>query len=109
VITNLSRILTAIHDQDPRAWLYLPHAHPWSLGSAAAAWVSDEVPPEAEDEPDAGVPEAAKRAGLMRVLPIAVVQEIVANARAQVPHADEALLLKALLHYYDTDAFAVFS
>jgi hypothetical protein len=109
MVTTLSEFLATVVRQDARGWLYLPKDRPWGLQSEAAVFVNDEVPPDEEGLPDAGIPEAARRAGLMPVLPVSVVQEIVFNATAQVPNADGPLLLKALLHYYDTDAFADFT
>ena len=105
-LTTLGQVLREVGGQSERAWLYLPAEASWTLECRAAVLESEEIPPESEDDPIAGVPEAARQAGLVRVLPISVVGEIVANARAQVSDADDTVLLKAFLHYYDTDAFA---
>ncbi len=102
---TLGDVLGEVDEQEPRGWLYLPRNAAWSLESPAAVFVSEEVLPESEDDADAGVPEAARQAGLMQVLPISVVQDVVTNLRAQIPSADKTMLLKALLHYYDFDAF----
>jgi hypothetical protein len=102
---TLRDVIGDIDTQNSRAWLYLPAEKPWTLESEAQVLESDEVPPEMEDEPDAGVPELAKQLGLIQVLPITVVQDIVANANAQHPGADGAMLLSALIYYYNHDAF----
>jgi hypothetical protein len=66
---------------------------------------SEEVPPELEDDPDAGVPEFAKRNNLIQALPVTVVQDIATNARSQKPDANLGDLLYAFLYYYKHDAF----
>lgn len=52
----------------------------------AAVLESDEIPEEEEDLPEAGVPEFAKANDLKQVLPITVVQDIVANLKLFVRH-----------------------
>ncbi len=99
--------IATIAERSTTAWVYLPADRNWSLSSKCAILESEEVPPEHEDEPDAGVPEFAKRNGLMRVLPVAVVQDIVTNARAQEPDATLEVLFEALEYYYENDAFLV--
>jgi hypothetical protein len=102
---TLRDVLGAIDGHSTRAWLYLPSETPWTLESAAEVLESEEVPPELEDEPDAGMPELAKQLGLIQVLPVSVVQDIVSNARDQRPNVPAWTLLDALLHYYEHDAF----
>jgi hypothetical protein len=97
--------LLAIAENSPRAWVYLPADQDWSLDSKCAILESDEVPPELEDEPGAGLPEFAKRNGLMQTLPVAVVQDIVMNARAQKPDAAVDVLFRAFQYYHENDAF----
>ena len=105
-IRTLLDVLVGVDHESTRCWLYLPEDEEWSLGSRAAVLESDEVATEEEDDPDAGVPPFAKQNALMRALPIAEVQDIVANAKAQVPMATSQQLLEALLSYYDNDAYA---
>jgi hypothetical protein len=108
-LITLGDVLRDVRGHRESAWLYLPGEASWTLDSRAAVLVSEEVPPESEDDSMAGVPEAARRAGLVRALPISAVGEIVANARAQRADADLAVLLTAFLHYYDTDSFVELS
>jgi hypothetical protein len=95
-------------EQNQLAWLYLPAHNPWTLASEAAVLVSDEVLPEDEDADDAGVPAVAQELGLTRVLPVTVLQEIVSNAATQLSQPGPHDLLRAFIHYYDTDAFIDF-
>jgi hypothetical protein len=98
-------VLKTIGDKSLRAWVYLPKDRNWSLHSTSAVLESEEVPPEFEDEPDAGMPEFAKRTNLIRVLPVAVLQEVVSNARAQISDATFEELFRAFEYYYENDAF----
>lgn len=104
-LTSLREVLEQANFLDDEAWLYLPASDRWSLDSKCAVLRSEEVPPELEDQPDAGIPEFAKQAGLMQALAIANVKEIVANARLQRPGVELPVLLDAFLFYYDHDAF----
>ncbi len=98
-------VLMNIEREDPKAWLYLPSTRDWSLESMAMVLRSEEVAPEEEDEPDAGVPGEAKELGLMQVLPVTVVQDVVSNAMNQQPDAPDERLFEALLYYFRHDAF----
>jgi hypothetical protein len=102
---TLREILTRADQQPPKAWLYLPADTPWNLESDAEALISPEVPPDREDDPDAGTPDVAKKMSLMRALPITTVQEIVENALSQRSDATAEELFKAFIYYYDNDAF----
>jgi hypothetical protein len=89
-------------------WVYLPTNKPWTLESDAAILKSEEVPPELEDDPEAGIPAFAKQNDLMQALPVGTVQDIVKNAKTQRREPPAELLLKAFLFYYDHDAFIIF-
>lgn len=104
-IVPLRGVLEQLGELDERAWLYLSATERWQLDSGAAVLVSEEVPPELEDDPDAGVPEFAKTNGLMQVLQVSTVKEIVENVRLQREHPEPETLLRALLYYFDHDAF----
>lgn len=103
-LTTLREVLTAAAGLDEAAWVYLP-AGAWTLETPAAVLRSEEVPPELEDEPDAGVPAFARERNLRQVLPVATVQEIVANFREQQRDATAEQLLKGFLFYWEHDAF----
>ena len=83
--------------------LYLPLSEAWNEASRCA--VLD--PTDGEEVDDALL--FAKKHGLEYVLGISAVQDIVANARMQIPIIDISDLMKAFLFYYDHDAFIVFS
>jgi len=105
---TLKEILLSIEGHSALAWVYLPADKNWNLDSPSAVLESEEVPPELEDEPDAGVPEFAKQNGLIQALPVTTVQDIVSNAKAQKPDATVVDLLKAFEFYYRHDAFYKF-
>jgi hypothetical protein len=105
VITTLKEVLLSIEQKPSTAWVYLPQDKEWNLESRSAVLQSEEVPPELEDEPDAGIPEIAKANGLMQALPVTVVQDIVRNIRAQKPDATIVDLFRAFEFYYQHDAF----
>lgn len=101
----LREVLEQLEAQDEGAWLYLPASETWRIESSCAVLRSEEVPPELEDDPEAGTPEYAKRNGLMQALPVSTIKEIVENARLQREDVDLETLFSAFLHYYDNDAF----
>jgi len=105
---NLKQVLLQIAGKSNLAWVYLPRDKNWNLDSECAVLESEEVPPELEDEPDAGVPEFAKANGLIQVLPVGSIQEIVENAKAQNPDASIDDLFKAFIFYFRNDAFIRF-
>src|SRR5437773_2710427 len=98
--------LLDISSKPTTAWVYLPADKNWNLNSESAVLESEEVPPEMEDQPDAGVPEFAKQHQLIQALPVTVIQDIVTNARAQKPNANIDDLFRAFEYYYKHDAFA---
>ena len=107
-MTTLRQILQEMDQKPSTAWLYLPVSQEWDLDSQCAILESEEVPPDLEDDPEAGIPVFAKKNGLKQVLPVATVQDIVSNARAQRPRLDIGDLLTAFLFYYKNDAFIAF-
>ncbi len=107
-IKMLKDVLENVETQHQKGWLYLPLEKNWDLNSKCAILESDEVPPELEDEPDAGVPEFAKQNGLKETLPISTVKDIVWNARAQKANVTLEELLRAFQYYYKHDAFIAF-
>lgn len=104
-IKSFHDVLETISKRSPREWVYLPSAGPWNLQSASATLESDEVPPELEDEPDAGVPQFAMDHGLKQVVPVTTLQDIVSNALEQDPDATMDDLFAAFDYYYRKDAF----
>ncbi|WP_441467226.1 DUF7716 domain-containing protein [Bradyrhizobium xenonodulans] len=104
-IVSFQVVVATIMNRSPRAWVYLPSGRKWSLASESATLESDEVPPELEDEPDAWIPQFAKRHDLVQVMPVTTLQEIVSNARQQKPNATLDELFAAFIFYYKNDAF----
>lgn len=104
-IMSFKEALVGIEATPATFWVYLPADQNWNLDSECAILESDEVPPELEDDPDAGVPEFAKQNNLVQALSVAVLQDIVINARTQKPNATLDDLLRAFAYYFEHDAF----
>ena len=104
-IISLKDVLLGISEMPSKSWVYLPADKKWNLDSRCAVLESEEVPPDLEDEPDAGVPEFAKLNALIQVLPVTVMQDILANVRLQKNSASVDELFQAFLFYYKHDAF----
>ncbi len=88
-----------------RAWLYLPKEGNWGPEASACALESEEVSPEQELDPNAGIPAMARERGLVQVMPVTVLQDIVGNVLIQKPTATSEDLLDAFHYYYQHDAF----
>ena len=101
-------VLSTIMEASDREWVYLPSDRNWNLESKSAVLLSEEVPPELENEPDAGIPQFAKENGLIPVIPVASLREVVFNARVQKPTATDEDLFTAFRFFYDHDAFMDF-
>lgn len=102
---TLEDVFAQAFDLPASAWLYLPSEVMWELTSEAAILESEEVTPDEEDDPDAGIPQFAKANGLKQVLPVSVIQDIVENIKYQVPGAQLDQVFKAFLFYFEHDAF----
>jgi len=102
---TLRQALISIDSQSSRCWLFLPASVSWTLDSVCLIEESEEVPPELEDDPNAGLPQAAKDNDLMYALSVTEVQDIVANARTQKSVVSDRELFEAFLYYYDNDAY----
>ena len=104
-IETFADVLATISGRAANAWVYLPVGEEWSLASRSITLVSDEVSPEEEDLPDAGVPEFAKQNGLTQAIDVLGLQDVVSNALCQRPSATPEDLLRAFLFYRRQDAF----
>ena len=100
-------VLSNIGKWPSKGWLYLPDERNWDLNSKCAILESNEVPPELEDNPDAGLPDFAKKNLLIETVPITVAKDIVWNARAQKSDITLEDLFRAFQYYYKHDAFIV--
>lgn len=104
-IETFQEVLETLSSRSSREWVYLPLEGQWDLTSASATLESEEVPPEMEDDPDAGVPQFAIDHRLKQAVPVTTLQDIVANALDQKPDAKLEELLAAFLYFYKHDAF----
>jgi hypothetical protein len=104
-ILSFRIILETMMNRPTTAWLYLPRDEKWSLNSNSVILESDEVPPEMEDEPEAGVPLFAKQHNFVRVMPVASLQDVAINVQLQMPHATPEQLFEAFIFYYENDAY----
>ena len=104
-IDSFRNVLKNIEKYSTRCWVYLPSDGNWHLESKSAVLASDEVPPEMEDEPDAGVPKLARQNRLVQALTVTDTQGIVRNAKMQVPDAGDEQLFEAFMYYFVNDSF----
>lgn len=80
----------------PGAKLYLSFAHPWGLETPCVLVAHDD---------DGAGEAAAEERGFEYVVGMDVIQDVVANARAQKEDVSVDMLLRAFHFYYDNDAF----
>jgi len=104
-IMRLRKGLLDSADMSTTAWVYLPADKNWNLNSKCAILEREEVPPESEDDTNAGLPGFANRTNLVQALPVTVVQDVVTNVRAQKPNATLEDLLRAFHYHYNHDVF----
>jgi hypothetical protein len=90
-------------------WVFLPTEGKWRLESKSVILKLEEVPPEMEDEPDAGVPEFAKQNHLTTALCVSNIQDIVNNAKMQILNPSDEQLFEAFMYYHENDAFIDFN
>jgi hypothetical protein len=102
-LTRLGEVLSAADRLPLDADLFLPFDEVWGPDTRCAVASVDRY----ADEPV--LPDLAARNGLGRALQVAQVQDIVDNARQQLPRAKSEDLVEAFLFYYDRDAFIDFS
>ena len=86
------------------ALLYLPKEGKWTLESPCAILM-----PDLDVEDEEADPEFAVQNNLRYALLFSDLQQIVENAKEQIPNANEELLFKAFMFYYDNDAFIEFT
>lgn len=98
-------VIRRIDSYSTKCWVYLSEEESWKPESPCLVLQSDEVPPEEEDDPDAGVPEIAKKLKMMQTVTVAEVQDIVANCKMQKSDASDETLFEAFIYYYDNDAY----
>lgn len=106
--TTIEEVLLAPEAYRQRGWLFLASGTKWSLASEALVLPLDDVFPDEELEPGAGIPAVVKERQFSLVLQIADVEGIVSNARAQRANIGVAELLEALIYYVDHDAYKDF-
>jgi hypothetical protein len=102
---TLADVLATIMDRPANAWVYLPNGEDWGLGSPSATLVSDEVPPEDEDLPNAGVPKFALQNGFTQAIDVPSLQDVVSNLLSQQPSATLEDFFRAFIFYYKNDTF----
>lgn len=107
-LCSFKDLLTTIMERSERDWVFLPSNLNWSLESISTSLELDEVPPEMEGEPDAGVPQFAKDHNLIEVVPVVVLQDVASNALQQRPNATIEDIFCAFKFYYENDAFIDF-
>jgi hypothetical protein len=99
-LTSLGEVLKRVAQCNPNHFLYLSREAVWRLDTRAVVL---------SESPADGVPELARDNNLSYALQVAAVQDVVANAAAQLKGPPPEQLLRALRFYYDHDAFICFS
>ncbi|MFJ4344791.1 hypothetical protein [Pseudomonas sp. NPDC089401] len=84
-------------------WLYLP-AQPWGLATQGVFALDDKDADPADDP----TPQVARQNHWQEVLDSDTIEDIVANARAQIPNSTLQQLLEAFVYYVEQDAFIRF-
>jgi hypothetical protein len=102
-IQTLAEVISTIAGLLWKYSLYLPADGLWDKNSRCC--VLD--PEDCEEEDDE--PVFARQNGLKYALSVNTVQQIVDNAREQIPDVDIDGLMEAFFYYYDNDAFIEFS
>lgn len=101
-LIKLREILVNVEEYCWKDSLFLPENETWLLDSNCVVLNMDEL----EDDEEA--PRFALDNNLKYVLTIQDVQDVVENIREQSPNCTDDDLLRALLYYYQNDAFIVF-
>ena len=101
-------VISTVSNRSDLEWVFLDEDGPWTLDSASAVLTLDEVPPELENDPNAGIPEFAVVHGLIEAVSIATLQDIVSNALQQRESASLDELFSAFTFYWSNDAFIQF-
>ena len=96
----LGGVLAGIEHFPARHGLFLPTDEEWDEHTRCAVLPMS-------DEDDEAPPFAAEH-GLEYALGVYAVQDVVANARLQVPAPSDRMLVDAFLFYFDNDAFIDF-
>lgn len=89
----------------PPGWVFLPRHKQWDLETPSIVLQFEEVPPEEENKPNAGIPDFALKNNLLLTLDVPSLQDIMINLREQEPKPSPELMLKAFLYYFEHDAF----
>lgn len=85
------------------ASLYLPKGEKWNLSSSCAVLTPDPNREDIDEEP-----ELAEINNLCYALHFSSIQDIVSNAKQQLPNADARKIFKAFQFYFENDAFIDF-
>ncbi|TDQ37164.1 DUF7716 domain-containing protein [Aureibacillus halotolerans] len=99
-LIDLREVLVNVEKFSWEDSLFLPPTETWSLDTNCAILNTDDL--DDEEEPRFAIDNNLKDA-----LTIQDVQGVVMNIREQHPECTDDDLLKALLHYYQHDAFIV--
>jgi hypothetical protein len=102
VTATLLTLGDVLRSVDVLSWdhaVYLPTSEEWNERSLAVVLDPDDAGDDEEE------PAAARAHGLKYALDVATLQDIVANAREQQQDIDVPGLLRAVVYYYENDAF----
>ena len=101
-LQKLSDVLNNINEYSWQDSLFLPENKNWNLESNCAVLNMDNLSVDEE------IPQLAIDNKLIYALSIADLQDIVENAKEQLPHCSNEEIFKAFLYYFNNDAFIEF-
>ncbi|WP_066060011.1 DUF7716 domain-containing protein [Robertmurraya korlensis] len=106
-LTDLKTVFKNINFLPWNEYLFLPKDKNWSLDSLCSI-INWDAMDEEEIGDDGDTPIFATDNNLIYVFDIATVQDIVDNAKQQLPEPTEAQLFEAFMYYFNNDAFISF-
>jgi hypothetical protein len=103
-VSNLVSVRQILQSpEEYSGWLYLPDP-PWNLDTQGV-FATDDKDADPTDDPR---PDVAKNNDWQEVLDSASIEDIVANAKAQVGNPALPQLFDAFVYYFENDAFITF-
>ncbi|MBF6027684.1 hypothetical protein ICY20_08050 [Pseudomonas sp. P115] len=101
-LISIRDVLTS-PENNPQGWFYLPpDSAQWSPETLGVFSLdSSDFPPDSDDY----LPKQAKEDGWIATLETSAIEDVVDNAKDQLPAASAVDLFNAFLFYFENDAF----
>jgi hypothetical protein len=100
-LVTIEQIL--LNPEQHSGWLYLPETT-WDLDTQGV-FAEDDKDADPDADPRPGI---AKSEGWKEILDGASIEDVVANAKAQIVNPNIEQLFEAFLYYFENDAFITF-